>query len=281
MALIGLVVLVGAHWGWSVRDIRYSAGGPSLPLPPPSTIAVALLSGAIIHKKIPEIIVLPKKKQFYSSWIAIEALVAASAGLRRGGIVLARDPTKYLNIPYIRPENRRDISQWFSLQGFGLVYAPSAEICLASCYDTRVLEKYGIYEEDVRANLFSVTRIGSREGLVSILSTEIVGCSLVESTGRESSILYGSRGAYEHKTRLLEAEYWYPKDPIAFSATRIGKALYPEKKVQVEIPVSEYSSRNVIIAPDSPCPLKSGFKIAEFERETVCGKIIPLVFMGE
>lgn len=285
---VAVVSIIEAHWGWSVRGPGYSAGGPALPLPPPSTVASAILSYAISSSNIPEMYRDPRGTLAYSSKIASEALVTASAGLLEGYVAIIRDTMKYLAIPYLNPGNREDPSRWFAAQAFGVAFTLNAKLCLAAVYDKEVLEKYNIDLKLLDASARSMTRLGSREGLITVKDAVVVDAKEVQAKGKEETVLYAPQGVLEAtgKTRLYPMEIWDPKNPVAYSPLSFSKKRLslPETLI-VEIPVDVLSGGDLLVAPRKPARIKANTTIfrAGNAPDERCGYIpaVILKFDGE
>ncbi len=259
MLPIAVVAVVEAHWGWSIRGPGYSAGGPALLLPPPSTVAAALLAHALASACIPEVF-RSEQDLVYSSKIISEATITASAGLLKGHVVISRDTVKYLTIPYQSPDNRKNPSLWFAAQAFGIAVAPGSELCLAAVYDEDILAGYGIGPEQLSASAYSTVRLGSREGLVTVKRITVTQAERVEAAGSEETILYAPQGVLVKSTgiSLYPMEVWDPWSPVAYRPTAPRGVEPVPKTLLVEVPVDNVSGGNIILAPRRPARIRSG-----------------------
>lgn len=271
-----VVAVVEAHWGWSIREPGYSAGGPSLPIPPPSTVGVALLAH-LLARRGREVVRTPQGL-VYASMLAIRALRTATAGLLRGGVVVARDVAKYLTIPYQSPDNRRNPSLWFAAQAFGITVAPSARLCLAAVYDEKELARIGVRVEELEESAYSLTRLGSREGLVTVERVWVSRAERSVAGEGEKTLLYAPKDGFEKGPgyRIVDIRLWDHRDPQLYTPKPPRKPSLPGELV-VSIPVSELSSRTILLAPEEPGVLSKGivvYRPREAPREC---SVIPTV----
>ncbi len=190
---LGLVALVEPVWGWSVRIPLASVSGASLPLPPPSTVVGALLYGAASSLGVGEQL---EVGGFLTRWLSrVSRLVlSATAGLVEGVIVTAYDTLRASNVPYLRPENLNDPSQWFTVTGFGVTVAHGSRLCLAAVLDDRVLDLVG--RRVLEASAWSASRIGSKEGLASVVEAGVYEAQPLGGE-RFETILYAGEGYAE------------------------------------------------------------------------------------
>ncbi len=186
---LGLVALVEPVWGWSVRVPLASVSGASLPLPPPSTVAGALLYGVASSIYEGEWLEPGGVHTMLLSRVS-RLILSATAGLIEGAVVTGYDTLRASNIPYLRPENLEDISQWFTVTGFGVTVAPGSMLCLAMVLDDAVLDV--VDRGTLEASVWSASRIGSKEGLASIVEA---GVYKARSVGDAfETLLYAGEG---------------------------------------------------------------------------------------
>ncbi len=161
MRLSAGYAVVEPVWGWSIRPPLTSAGGASYPLPPPSTIIGALLASRGPWRDL----TVSREGLLLPMAAARGVFVTASAGLIDGYVVPTYDTARILNIPYLRPDNRRFPAQWFGIAAFGVTYvSPGTRLCVGvvARLEPRLLEEM----------LWGITRLGSKEGLVSVVEVE-------------------------------------------------------------------------------------------------------------
>ncbi len=206
-------------WGYSVRPPGLSAGGPSLPLPPPSTLVGALAAGLARALGWSEYSLEPGRRGRVrvasTAWTLARHLLGAGARLV-GGVAVFQDVVKYSTLPYQTPGNLADPAQWFGAQNFGLTIAPGSNVEFVLVFDD-TLEEEGVDEGLLRAAAASMFRIGSKESLVSV-EDYAVGRASQASGG--STSLYAPRDCVEfgylEPGSYLEFEAWNPRCPQAY-----------------------------------------------------------------
>ena len=198
-------------WGFSVRAPGTSGGGPSLPLPPPSTLLGAVAHGVARAMGWREV-------EGGSSPVAKLApyLLAAAAGIVEGFSIPYVDLMRYLAVPFIRRENVKKPAMWFGALGFGAVSAAGTLIAAAVVLSDRVLGVAPL--EVLRAATGSVARLGSREGVVHVVRSWV---GRVDEVRGGETLLYAPVDAVaEPPATRLELTVWDPRDPEAYSAPR-------------------------------------------------------------
>ncbi len=214
---LAVSAILRASWGWSVRNPLASAGGPGLLLPPPSTIVGMIAKGVAKSKGWGEAEV-SNQRMVSTAYRLAEKLLAAGAGILEGHAVSFRDIQRQLNIPYLRPQNRMDPKQWFSVQGFGVTFSPQSRICVSAVFADTLLDIISVKELEASAR--SITIMGSKEGLVTVEDASIERVD--ESMGGESGY-YTPLEAID--ANMLELKvvsrksilYWDPRDIRAYS----------------------------------------------------------------
>ncbi|WP_167827794.1 type I-A CRISPR-associated protein Cas5a [Pyrolobus fumarii] len=208
MPAVAVVAVVEAVWGWSVRVPGASVGGGSLPLPPPTTVIGSLAYSLARLLGWPETLYETDTvgvAAYSSARRLASAVLSASAGLLEGRVVTAYDVVRTVNIPFIRPENRRDTSQWLSVNAFGVTIAPRARLCMAIVFDGERLESLGINESLLEKAAWSISRLGSKEGLVSVVEAGVFRAE----RGAGPTRLYGRRGVLQGE-HIVALRAWSP-----------------------------------------------------------------------
>lgn len=251
---LGVGVRALLSWGWSVRYPGLSAGGPSLPLPPPSTLVGALSRGIakiVKQGELTEIKVGRKSHHASTTYVYARHLLAAGARLietssfLRGAHDVVAAPTKVmqriLQHPYMRPENRKNMGLAFGVEAFGLVMAPSAVLEILLVFKDQILDL--VDEETLLAGAMSISYVGSKESLVSILNAKVE--EVYETTGGETKY-YVSMDAVKERDRILgfAVSFWDPRDPSAYAPSR-----KLAKKMEFLIPSGSEGRITTLIVP--------------------------------
>jgi CRISPR-associated Cas5-like protein len=214
-------------WGFSVRPPGLSAGGPSLPLPPPSTLVGAIAAGVarILGWPEAELLAVSTGRRgasrlaiTSSTWRLARHLLAAGARLR-GPVAQAQDLVKYSTLPYQSPGNIADPSQWFGAQNFGLALAPGIELDAVVVLDDEV-EDEGVTREVLEAAATAIQRVGSRESIVHVIEYSVGDAR--EAGGGETA-LYAPLASVDVESldpdRYWVVEAWNPRCPEAYMRT--------------------------------------------------------------
>jgi CRISPR-associated protein Cas5a/b/c len=163
-----LTVHLEFAWGYSVRLPTYGKRQSSFPLPPPSTLLGALAYPLMLDSGE---YYLETKNLVGSAQKLRPFVLAASACFSKDSrATLTEDVNRYLIGQFQRKGRRTEPSYRFGAVPVGKVYAPSQEMILAFALDgekcSSVLgEDWG---EKLVAASYSIVRIGSKEGLVSV-----------------------------------------------------------------------------------------------------------------
>jgi len=129
-------------WGFSVRPPARSQGGPSLPLPPPSTIAGALAAslsrllgwGEYYLDRPSEAVRRGRGRKAAGALVVYSTAYRLARHLLGVGarleptLALWEEPVRYATLPYQKPVNLRDPGVWFSVPAFGSTVAPGATV---------------------------------------------------------------------------------------------------------------------------------------------------------
>lgn len=249
---LGVGVRALFSWGWSVRHPGLSAGGAPLPLPPPSTLVGALSKGLGRILGLGELSNnrMGKKTLITSTTYAFARyLLAAGArltseiptvGIRSKAVgAPTRVMQRILQHPYMRPENRRNMDLAFGVEAFGLVMAPAAIMEILLVFKDQILEiaERGALEAGAR----SITHIGAREGLVTIIDASVD--EVIESTGGRS-LYYTPATAVKRQRGGFIISFWDPRDPAAYSRMR-----RQAKKMEFIVPSGMGGKSTTMVVP--------------------------------
>ncbi|ABM80500.1 type I-A CRISPR-associated protein Cas5a [Hyperthermus butylicus] len=247
-----LVSKVELAWGFSVRYAGASAAQPALPIPPPTTIVgfyaepLARLLGLAEYRGF------PAKRPCSPAALLAEHTLAASAGLNsdsRSGLVVHSDLSHVATLPY----QRRRKTGWeklaFAAQAVGAAYGPAARLYLALVVDVEGLSrKLGeTVESIISALAWAGWRLGSKEGLVSVIHAEAVE-PVTLTGGVFETILYQEGGLVEpfSKVELIRDIYMWRLDPKLLCG---GEAI-PDY-ILYHIPAAASSTSSILLPPPS------------------------------
>lgn len=161
------------HWGYSVKCPFSSKGQPAFALPPPNTLKGALLKGLMNNLETIYTLIKKGKLNLTSSASLMKFIRAASCRFEYERDEVASewmDINRYIVLHFQRRERRASVKYRFDAISSGKVLAP--------CRTFHVL--YLIDEDNIRSVLgdswkqslirsaWSITRIGSKESIVSI-----------------------------------------------------------------------------------------------------------------
>ncbi|MEB3774252.1 MAG: type I-A CRISPR-associated protein Cas5a [Desulfurococcales archaeon] len=205
---------VRLQWGWSVRQLSTSVGGPSLPLPPPSSLVGMLSKPLALAKGWGEISRV--NGVIASSTYRIARHVLAIGAAIEGSAIPYGDLARSLNIPYLRRAYRAREDMWFSTTIFGVVSAPMTRIHYSIVFSDDLLSE-GVTLEDLKLAAYSATHIGTKEGIVDVEHVEVGETSIV--TGGETMCYTPSPGVKEflRAGRIEVVRVWDPRDIAAYS----------------------------------------------------------------
>jgi len=199
VGLLAIRVEVEFHWGYSVKRPIFSASQPALFVPPPTSLVGALAGAAGYMKGWPEVFQreLPARQgrrrsptsEFYSSTAKIlEEVVWASLALTDSrfigpliGIAETRDIIRSLIAPYQRRVHVYPGSKTlFGVQPHGKIYAPSMHAHVI----------YLAKSEEAVSWARAIGRIGNKESIVSMVSTEVGEAKVLEGISNVETCYY-------------------------------------------------------------------------------------------
>jgi CRISPR-associated protein Cas5a/b/c len=154
-------VYIKFHWGFSVVSPLSSKSKSGLLLPPPTTLIGALSYGKFRGKDLVKIggkTCSPAKN--FDNIIAAARYEDNSAGIYIEDIV--RNVVTYFQ----RPERRKEKAYRYNIVPTGKIYSPNGEIIVVFITDK-------IQPQELEKLSWSIIRIGSKEGIVSVENVEI------------------------------------------------------------------------------------------------------------
>jgi len=183
--MIALLVEGVFHWGFSVRIITESAGAQYYLMPPPSTLIGALAYGVHVNRGVAECAMGERKRgerRIRSTAALLARAVkwasfAISEGVsrRRACVVGHSDFIRSFRLPYQRGVRHEQPEMWYGICASGRVYACGTGFKILYLVNEERLDELELEPRDILAAAHSIVRIGSREGLVSILGVQMTG----------------------------------------------------------------------------------------------------------
>jgi len=264
-----LYTTVKAHWGYIVRQPGATAAQTAYILPPPPTVvgAFAAVLGRLLG--IPDAHTGRRKKHVLTGLMecALQATIAAGAGLLAageggagGGVALVEEPSRIIGAPYkgggaLNRALSRPIAlsagDLLPVQAVGAASGPGTLLVLAWLLDTGRLESClgrRIGNELLSVAPSSVFRLGSREGLVSVVGEQgrLPGYGAV--SGEKLEVL-GS--GHEYESILYQpASCTLPESRASVASVVLLDEHYREREYLA--PASPGSGPGVIYPPSSP-----------------------------
>ncbi len=180
-----LYLLVGEgelHWGFSVRSRGATARQKALIAPPPTSLVGALLFPLARLMGWGELPLSPVRNAVIGAYASISPLIEFE------------DLMRSLALPYLQRRYRswkmRDY--WFSVFPLGKAYGPATKLRLAYLISGELLEKHlgSGWKDLIRASLASITRIGSKESIVSMDPRTEIGKARITLKGRGKTYFY-------------------------------------------------------------------------------------------
>ncbi len=151
-------------WGFMIHVPFQTASPQPIPYPPPTTLVGALAAAYARWKGYPETLVVDSKPYSFTAKMLLDKMVYyATAGYPIAGVVLHRDLMRVLSLPYLQ---QKTPDYWFSAQAFGKAYTPT-DLEIVYLVDSR-------YADELSKAAWGIDRIGSREGIVSIRTVELL-----------------------------------------------------------------------------------------------------------
>ncbi|BBD73575.1 type I-A CRISPR-associated protein Cas5 [Sulfodiicoccus acidiphilus] len=181
------------HWGFSVAVPRASKAKAAFPLPPPTTLVGALSYGLWRGKDYT-----PDGKGSPASELHGKVYGAARFGDGTYGVYI-EDVVRNVVSYFQKPERRSKREYTFGIVPTGKVYSSGelVVVYLSSQLSTGQLEKLS----------WSLVRVGSKEGLVSVEDVELGEASRVEGEVT-TKFYFPSYLAHEESPFLRQVTFW-------------------------------------------------------------------------
>ena len=153
-------------WGFFIKPPYLSLGGQSIPYPPPTTLIGALAYPYMRYRNDYREIVFIRGKPHSPAVELLDKVKYAVLGFPSPLAIQVTDINKYYTYAYLRKEHRRNEKMWSSVVGVTKTYSPVKAIIAYL-----VNEKYTELVEKIARG---ITRIGSKESIVSVTRTSVV-----------------------------------------------------------------------------------------------------------
>jgi len=257
------------HWGFIVRQLGASAAQLAYVLPPPPTVVGSFMNPLARMLGLGETLN-PKLGPAGSPAMdcALKATLAAAAGIS-GEISAAvyAEPSRIAAVIYktggdynkaIKQPPYLASDKLLPVQAEGAASAPGASLILAWLVDLEILSKclgIVISHTDLRKAAWSVYRIGSKEGLASILEAHVFTKDQLEQIhegGTFASILYQPAVCISssepipsvtlYNNQYRESDYYVPSSiggPLTISPPKILSELILKKDCKAFRPVEK------------------------------------------
>lgn len=244
-----VLVEIFFSWGFILKPPYLALGGKTLSYPPPTTLVGALTYPYMkITGDTREVLIINNKPYSPASKL-LDKVKYAVMGYPEPRTIQIVDINRYASYGYIRDDYKRRMEMWFSIMGVGKNYTPYKSV-IAYLVDSR-------YIDEISKVAWGISRIGSKEGLVSVTkvvtirnpqilqNTRVetifpVPADLVSNTleNTEKIRLWRlSREAYSSISRVEEfEEYYVPKHPGGVYGGKMFVEINPDKSIVYETP---------------------------------------------
>ncbi len=203
-------VVAKLHWGYSVKHPIYSASQPCLRYPPPTTLLGAL-AYAIAREEGIEVRL--EGSTLYSYATQLLSVVPWTTyrflDVDPSVLIETRDISRVLMAPYTRSDNvyPGSIYVW-AVQTHGKIYAPCTTLEILYIVRSDALDK-------ISRAAWGITRLGTRESIVSVqlvepLEAETVENNVVETSfGFPRSLATPVEGSFVESRLSIPSRDWY------------------------------------------------------------------------
>jgi len=155
-------------WGFVVKPPYLALGGQSTPYPPPTTLIGALSYPYSRFVGDYREVILIDKKPHSPAVRLLEMIKYAVMGYRSQHVIQYMDINKYIIYAYLRSEHREDEKMWSGVMGVSKTYSPPR---VRSVIAYLVEDKY---IDVISKIVHGLVRIGSKEGLVSVVNKLVI-----------------------------------------------------------------------------------------------------------
>jgi len=192
-------------------------------MPPPTTLIGALAKGlSYVEGSISECVI---KEERIFSYAVKAATFIASAHLgftpKEHFLCPWSDLTRVFAVPYLQTHHRRPehSDRWFGVHATGKVFSPSIKAFLAYLIDPRRAEEIlgPEWRHTLELSAYSMTSLGSKEGLISVEHVELERAAKVEGIV-ETQFYAPLEALISPPSGRLLLEFWDHKDLSAWEA---------------------------------------------------------------
>jgi CRISPR-associated protein Cas5, Apern subtype len=231
-----LRVFAELAWGYSIRLPGYAKRQSSHTLPPPSTLIGALAYPVAFGTGE---CFLEGKNLVSSAQKFMSCILAASARYTENSVAsLTEDINRYLIAQFQKKERRKEPAYRFGAIPVGKVYAPSQEMEFVYALDGESCSKiFGDkWKEKLISASYSIIRLGSKEGIVSIKHAEL-------------------QKSKEIKGEKITTPFYFPQDSVNLAT--IKNEYYVEEFWEVDYTWRNVNAPRLYIVPGTRSPIRS------------------------
>ncbi len=153
-------------WGYILKPPYLALGGKSLPYPSPTTLVGALTYPYMRYRGDAREIIFIDRKPHSPAVNLLDKVKYAVMGYLKPSSIQVVDINKYASYGYLRGTYRERKEMWFSIMGVGKNYTPYKSV-IAYLVKREHIEEIGKIA-------WGITRIGSKEGLVSVKKVTVI-----------------------------------------------------------------------------------------------------------
>lgn len=153
-------------WGYILKPPFLALGGRSVPYPPPTTLVGALAYPYIRSRNDSREVVFINKKPYSPAVMLLDKVRYAVMGYPRPSMIQVMDMNRYASYGYLRSDHKKRRNMWFAIMGIGKNYIPYKSVIAYVVEDK--------WSTEISRTAWGITRIGSKEGLVSVTKVTVV-----------------------------------------------------------------------------------------------------------
>ncbi|MEM1709139.1 MAG: type I-A CRISPR-associated protein Cas5a [Nitrososphaerota archaeon] len=202
------------HWGYSVKHPFSSKGQPAFALPPPNTLKGALLKGLMDNSETIYTSMKRRKLNLTSSAFLMNFIKAASCRFEYEHNEVASewlDINRYIVLHFQKPARRALMEYRFGAIPSGKVLAPHRAFhALYLIDEDKVKSILGDgWKQSLIRSAWSITRIGSKESIVSVEDVKLNDSWLVKQDVVKTSYYFPSEAKESIENHNYdEVEFW-------------------------------------------------------------------------
>lgn len=153
-------------WGYILKPPFLALGGRSLPYPAPTTLVGALAYPYVRSRGDTREVVFINKKPYSPAIMLLDKVRYAVMGYPKPSTTQVTDMNRYASYSYLKSEHRKNMRMWFAVMGVGKNYIQHKSV-IAYAVDSK-------WSIEIGRTAWGITRIGSKEGLVSVTRVTVI-----------------------------------------------------------------------------------------------------------